>query len=144
VFGHHAEFALPRQGALPAGVPAVIEGSAIRLDVGRRNVMWCVGGAERQVDEEGLVRSHRLLLTDIGDRAIGDVDRQVVVGIVGGRDRHRALEHTRVVLIGLTAEETVEAFETLSGRPAVEWPGRSGFPHRRLMPFAERGGVVSV
>ena len=117
-----------------------------RSDHSPRHVVRGVGGARREVDEEGAVGHQRLLLADPADGAVGQVLGQVVALLRGRRrlDRRRALVERRVVLVRLAAEEAVEVLEAAAaGRPGVEGAHRARLPGRHLVALAElRGGVA--
>ena len=84
-----------------------------------------VGGAGREVDEEGLVRRQRLLLRDPGHGLVGHVLHEVIAlfGRLLRLDRRRAFVERGVPLVGLAADEAVEVLEAAAaGRPGVERP----------------------
>src|SRR5271155_1508946 len=109
-----------------------------------------VGGvrrARREVDEEGLVRSQRLLLRNPGHRLVGHVPHEVIAlfGRFLGFDRIGALVYRRVPLVRLPADETVEIFETAAAcGPGVERPDRARLPNRHFVAFAELRRRVAV
>ncbi|MNK97768.1 hypothetical protein D3C87_1181150 [compost metagenome] len=100
--------------------------------------------ARREVQEHRLVRRDRVLDTQPFDRVIGEIFGQVIVAAWRPHDRRRTVVKRRIKLIGFSAHEAVEAFETLTSRPSVEGAARRNFPVGRLMPFAKRGSVVAV
>ena len=102
--------------------------------------------ARREVDEERLVRSETLLLSDPGNRLVGHVFDQVVA--LFGRflrlHRRGPLVERRVPLVGLAADEAVEILEAATaGRPGIERTCGTRLPHRHFVALAElRGGVA--
>ena len=101
-----------------------------------------MGGARGEVGEERPVGHERPLLADPGDGAIGQVLAQVVAlsRCLGWLDWRRALEECRVVLVGLTTDESVEVVETTLGGPLVEGSHGARLPDRHLVALAELGG----
>ncbi len=103
--------------------------------------------AGRVVDEEGLVGSERFLLADPLHRLLGHVGGEVVALFGCGLllDRRRAFEDGRIVLVGFSADESVEVLETASAaRPVLERTDRTRLPHRNLVTLAELRGRVAV
>src|SRR5262245_39469151 len=121
---NHAELLLPRESFSAHLVPALIKLSFVLRDPFMRHVMRRMRRAGREVHEERLVWSERFLLTNIGDRLVRNVLRQVIplFGRLLGFDRYRAIVERRVVLAVLATDEPVEVFEARAGRPAIERP----------------------
>ena len=143
----HAELLLPREGALPLDVPAVVELAGVPVRPLLGDVVRGVGGPRCPVDEERLVRHQRLLLVDPGDGAVGEVFGQVVALLRGGGrlDRGRAVVERRVVLVVLATDEAVEVLEAATARgPGVERAQLGGLPHRHLVALAELRRRVAV
>jgi hypothetical protein len=74
----------------------------------------------REIDEERLVRRHRLLGFHPIDRLVRHVDGEVVVLHFGRIDLDHAIVDERIPLVGLAADETIEFVEALACRPAVK------------------------
>ena len=143
----HAQLLLPREGALPRRVPAVVELAGVAVGPLLRHVVRRVRRAGGEVDEERLVRHQRLLLPHPAAGPVGEVLGQVVGALHGpGRRLHRggAVVERGVPLVVLAADEAVEGLEpAAAGRPGVERPHRGGLPDRHLVALAElRGGVA--
>jgi hypothetical protein len=134
--------ALDRFGA--HGVPALVELALVLVGPLLRHVVRCVDRAGRVIDEEWLVRCHRLLGLDPVDRLVGHVDREVIVLHLRRLDLDDAVVDERVPLVGLAADEAVELVEALVRGPTVERPRDAGFPGCGLVPFAEGAGAVAV
>ena len=84
------------------------------------------------------------MLLHPGHGALGQVFAQVVVLVVRRLDRIEVFVEPRLPLRGLTGEEAVEVVKAVAGGPAVERAHRGGLIGRRVMPFAEGGGLVAV
>ena len=118
---------------LPAGartspalrVPAAGEPAGVPVRPLQRHVVRSVGGAGREVHEERLLGSQRLLGAHPVDRPVRQVLGQVVALLRRSSrlDRRRALVQRRVVLVVLAADEAVEVLEpAAAGGPRVERP----------------------
>ena len=70
----------------------------------------------------------------------------MIVLIVRRFDGVGVLEQPRLLLRGFAGEKAVEIVETdaLSGRPTIERTHRGRLRRRRVVPLAERGGLVAV
>ena len=138
---------LAGEGPLAQRVPAVVEPALVLVRPLGRHVVRRVGGAGREVGEEGLVGHQRLLLADPVDRPVGHVLGEVValLGRAVGFHGHRAVVDRRRVLVRLAADEAVEVLEAAAARgPGVERAHRAGLPDRDLVALAELGGRVAV
>src|SRR4029450_11653040 len=103
-------------------------------------MVWCWGGAGREVHEEGLVGRERLLLRDPGHGLVGHVLHEVVTlfGRLLRLARRGALVQRRVPLVRPAADEPVEVLEAAAaGGPGIEWSHRARLPHRHLVTLAE-------
>src|SRR5208282_1223526 len=95
-------------------------------------------------------RSDRVLLLDPVNRLIRQVSVEIVVGPrVAGKlflrfDGNRILEHRRVPLVGVAADESVKVVEAKPGRPQVERTNGAALPGGHIMVLAEPGGAVAV
>ena len=116
---HDAQGNLPGQGFLADFVPALVEFALPFGDPFGRRVVRGVGRAGGEIDEKRLVRGHCLLEFHPGDRLVGHVVHEVVIGIGGQFDLGGAVVKVGSPLVGLAAEEAVEMIEALAGRPAV-------------------------
>ena len=125
-------------------VPALVE---FALPLGDPIGGCVVRGMDRsgsEIDEERLVRSHRLLVLHPGDGLVGHVFHEVVIRVARQLDLGDAVMEEGRPLVGLAADEAVELVEALAGGPAVEGTGNADFPGGGLVPFAEGTGAVAV
>ena len=108
--------------------------------------MGSVGGTGGEVHEERFVGRQGLLLSHPGDGPVRQILGEGVTLLrrLGRFDRRGALVKTRVVLVGLTADEPVEVLETRARGPLVERAGRGDLPHRHLVALAELGRRIAV
>ena len=83
---------------------------------------------------------------DLLDRVVGEVLAEVVALLRRPRlrDRRVVLCQVGIPLVGLAAEEAVEALEAAAERPAVERARRGVVLRRRQVPLAEAERVVAV
>ena len=140
----HAQLLLSLERLVPNLVPGLGRTAPCTCRPTPRHV---VGGVDRPggiVDEERLVRRHRLLGLDPVDGLVGHVDGEVVVLHLRGIDLDHAVVDKRIPLVGLSADEPVELVEALVGRPAVERARHAGLPGGSRMPLAEGPGAVAV
>ena len=107
---------------------------------------WCgaCDRAGRVVDEERLVRRHRLLRLHPVDGLVGHVDGEVVVGHLRRIDFDHAVVDERIPLVGLAADEAVELVEALVRGPAIERARHAGFPGGGFVPLAEGAGSRAI
>ena len=141
---NHAHRLLARERLLPDLVPTLVELALVLVRPLLGHVVRCVDGPGRVVDEEWLVRRHRLLRFDPVDRLVGHVRREVVPLRLRRRHARHTIVDQRIPLIRLASDEAVELVEALMGRPAVEGSGHARLPRRGLVPLAERTGAVAV
>lgn len=109
--------------------------------------MGRVGGAQGEVEEEGLVGEDRLVVAEEVLCAVDDVFGEVVAlfGGFGGFDEVVVVDQVWVVLVGFAAEEAVEAVEASLEGPIVEGSGGGAGFGGVEVPFADgEGGVVLV
>ena len=138
-----AHFFLPGQGLLPHRLVTHVELALELVSPLFRDMVRCVRGARRVVEEERLVRREHLGVADELDRLGGDVIGEVVAlfGGLGLVDRVVVVDQVRVPLVGLGAQEPVKPLEAPAGRPVP--PGRRQVHlHRRAqVPLADDVGV---
>ena len=109
-------------------------------------MVWRVRGTRCEIHEERFVGCECLLLAYPGDRAISQVfgERVTLFGRLLRFDRFGAFVESRVVLIGLAADESVEVFETRTRRPLAEWSHRRNLPNRDLVALPELARRIAV
>lgn len=107
--------------------------------------MRCVGGARREVYEEGPRWREQSLLPHPIDGAIRHVGHEVVT-LFG---RRRRIDHVGpfvdrwIPLVSLTSYKPIEIFKPRTRGPVIEWPHRTRFPDRHFVALAElRCGVA--
>ena len=100
--------------------------------------------AGREVDEERLVRRHRLLGFHPVDGLVRHVDGEVVVLHLWRVDLDHSVVNERIPLVGLTADESVKLVKALVSRPAVKRTRHAGLPGGGFVPLAEGAGAVAV
>ncbi len=101
-------------------------------------------GAWRPIHEERLVRREGPVAAQPDQGLVHHILGQVIFWIMRRFDRIGVLEQPRLVLRGFPGEKTIEIVEAISRRPAVERPHRRGLGRRRIVPFAEGGGLVAI
>ena len=141
---NHAELLLPFERFGADRVPALVVLSLVLVGPLLRHVVRRMRRAGREVDEERLVRRHRLLRLHPVDRLVGHVDGEVVVGHLRRIDLDDAVVDERKPLVGFTADEPVELVEALMRGPAIERAGHARLPRGGFVPLAERAGAVAV
>ena len=104
-----------------------------------------VSGARRVVEEEGLLRGHRLLGADPLHCPVSEVVVEVVIGVVEiGLDRLRPLDRRRPPLVGVAADEAEEVLEAEAGRPEIERPGLARLPIGNVVVLSKPGGAPGI
>ena len=140
----HAQLLLALERFVPDLVPALVELALVLVGPLLRHMVRRMDRPGRVVDEERLVRRHRLLGFHPVDGLVGHVDGEVVVLHLWGIDLDHAVVDERIPLVGLTADEAVELVEPLVGGPAVERARHAGLPGGGFVPLAEGAGAVAV
>ena len=81
-----------------------------------------------------------------GDRLAGKVFAQMIFRVVGWFDWIEVLIEPGLPLGRLARQKAIEIVEAdaLAGRPSHEWSHGCGLCRRRVVPFAEGGGLVSI
>ncbi len=141
-----AQLLLAFEGALAQGIPAVIEPAFILVGPFLEDMVRPVSGAGSPVHQEGLVGRERAMLAHPGDGLVRHVFAQMVLLVMRGLNGVEVLDQARLPLRSLAGQEAVEVIEadTLAGRPKRERPHRRGLGRRRVVPFAEGGGLVAI
>ena len=128
------------------GVPPLVERSPVPGAPVLGRLVGRVAGAHRQVQHEALVRLHVAEVGDELDRPVGQIGAEVVAGRgrAGRGDPVVVVGEGRLELVGLAAEEAVEALE-----PAPERPRRTRRPEVEVLvggevPLADGVGRVPV
>ena len=141
VLGNDARRLLPRQPLGPHGVPALVEAALIMVAVGGAGLQRRVGAGEGELQEERLFRRGGTLGAHKPDRLIGQVVRDVVVGVARRLDgRHAVEQGARLEVVGGVALIPVGALEAPAGRPVVEGPGGAVVGRVVHVPLADEEG----
>ncbi len=140
------ELLLARERPLAVGVPAVIELAGVPVRPLLRDVVRRVGGAEGEVQVEGLVGVDLLGVGDELDRLVDQVLGEVVALLRGSRrlDLVVVVHEVRIPLARVAAQEAVEPLEAAGQGPARVRPRRRLFVARRQVPLAHGVGVVAA
>ena len=146
VGGNPAQLLLALEDALAQRVPAVVELAFVLVRPFLEDVMRAVRGAGRPVHQERLVGREGAMLAQPGDRLVGEVFAQMIFLVVRRLDGVEVLVQPRLPLRRLAGEEAVEIVEAdaLAGRPERERPHRRRLGRGRVVPLAERRGLVAV
>ena len=138
VFGDQAELLLARQRLLAHRLVAHVEPALVLLDPLLRHLVRRMTRPGRVVQAERLVRRHRLGVLDELKRPIGQVHRQVIalLRLIRLIDRMIVIDQVRMPLVGLRAEEPVEALEPAPRRPVAPRRGQVHLVGRAQMPLA--------
>ncbi len=146
VGGDDAQFLLPGKGLLAIGLPAVVELALVLVGPFFAHVMRGVHGAGAEVHEEGLVGRHLLGVGDEADGLVHQVFGDVVAFFrrLGRLHLVVVVDQFGVVLVGLAAQEAVEALKAAAQRPAVVGAGRRDLVGRGQVPLADGVGVVAL
>ena len=141
-----AQLLLALEDALAKLVPAVIEAAFVFVGPLLENVVRAVRRARRPVHEERLVGRESAMPFHPGDRLVGQVFAQMIFRVVRRLDGIEVLIEPRFPLRRFAGEKAVEIIEAdaLAGRPSRERPHGRGLVRRRVVPFAERGGLVTI
>ncbi|MNK59266.1 hypothetical protein D3C87_783680 [compost metagenome] len=139
-----AQPALAGESRFAQRIPTLIEAALVLGDPVLGHMVRRVRGAGGEVHEEGLVRGQALLQPHVVDGLVGQIGHEVVGRVQRCLDRGHAVDQGGCPLVGLPADEAVEALEATEGRPMVKRTRRPGFPHRHFVALAELGGVVAV
>ena len=117
---------LPGEDPLPVGVPAVVEGPGVLVGPFLGDVVRSVRGTGSPVHEKRAVGGVRAVLTQPGDRVVGQVLGQVVALALRRLDRIEVLIQPRLPLRGFAGDEPIEIVEAVPGGPTVERSHRGG------------------
>ena len=111
--GNHAGSLLLGKGFFADLIPPLVELPSVALDPLLRHMMRLMRGPRGEVDEEGLVFGHGIMLMKPVNRFVGDVRRKViaVLGRLGRLNRRRIAEDARIVLAVGCLIESVEMVE---------------------------------
>ena len=123
---------------LPPPVPALVEPAPVAVPVVLGHVVGGVAGARRQVEQERAIGRVGPQVGEVADRPVGEVLREVValLGRRGWVDLVVVVHQVGVVLVGLAAEEAVEALEPPPQGPAVAWCAHRHVAGRGEVPLA--------
>ena len=144
--GQDAPLDHPRQHPLAVGLVAVVELAGVLGDVLLRRVVRRVVGAGAEPEVPGLLRRGRLAVGDERDRLVGQVLREVVavLGHGGLVDVVVVLDERRIPVVGLAADEAVEAVEPAGQRPVALAGAHRPLVERHVVVLADPEGVVAV
>ena len=144
--GQHALLDHARQRPLAVGLVAVVELALVLVGPLRRSVVGRVVGARAEPHEPRPRRRGGLAVADHLQRLVGEVLGQVValVGRVRLVDRVVVLDQRRIPLVGLAADEAVEAIEALLQRPVELGTARVGLLLGHAVVLADPVGVPAV
>ena len=119
--GHDALLDHAREHPLAVGLVAVVEDALVLVDELLRRVVRGVVGAGAEPQEPRLVRVRLLGVADEPERLVGQVLGEVValLGPVRLLDVVVVLHERRIPLVGLAADEPVEAVEPARQRPVA-------------------------
>ena len=109
-------------------------------------MMRRVHGAGSEIEKERLIRCDLLGIGDEGDSLVDEVFCEVIafLGSLLRLDLMVVVDELGVILVGVTAQEAVEALEASAQRPAVIGPCRRRLMRRGQVPFADSVGVVAL
>ena len=144
--GEDAQPLLPFEHQLAVRLVPHVELALVLVGPLLRRVVRRVARARAVVEEERLLRRDRLRVLDERERLVGDVDAEVVALLRRGRllDRVVVVHEIRIPLVGLGAEEAVEALEPAPDRPL---PAHRREVHLVLgaqVPLADHVGVPTA
>ncbi len=139
VLRDEAELLLPGEGLLAHRLVAHVEAALVLVGPLARNVMRCMAGAGRVVEEERLLGRDRLRVHDELDRLVGEVDRQVVALLRRFRlvDEMVVVDEVGIPLARLGSEEAVPALEASAARPVAPCRGEVHLVVGAQVPFAD-------
>ena len=111
----------PRQHRFPIGLVAIIELALVLVDVVLRAMMRGVVGAGAEPHVPGARRVGGVMVTEHAERLIGEILGEVISLFRAVRlvDELVVVDQVRIPLVGLAAEEAVEAIEALLQRPLL-------------------------
>ena len=143
---HQAHLLLPGQDLLPGGLVAGVEPAAVAVGPFPGHVVRGVRRSGRVIQEERPVRGDGLHVVDVLDGAVGEVHREVVALLrrTGLVDRVVVVDQVRIPLVGLRAEETVEAVEAAPERPAASGRGEVHLVLGGQVPLSDGGGAEAL
>ena len=137
------ELLLAGQRLLAHRLVAHVEPALEAVDPLLRGVVRRVARARRVVEEERLLGGDRLGVLDELERLVGDVLAEVVALLGRARrvDGVVVVDEVRIPLVGLGAEEAVEALEAAARRPVAPRRGEVHLRLRAQVPLADHVGV---
>ena len=117
---HNPHRFLPGQRFLTQRVPTVSKAAFVFITPLYGRMMRRVCCARRVINEERLIRRHRLLESHPRHRLICHIGGEVVVRVVLALDLGHPVINDGIPLVGLTANKAVELVEARVSRPAEE------------------------
>ena len=96
------------------------------------------------IEEKRLVRRDACDLARPGDRLVGQVGGQVVVGVRTLGNEVPVLVQARVPVVHVAGVESIEVVKPEAVGPAVEGPGGTRLPRRGIMVLADPGGGIAI
>ena len=146
VLGHDAQLFLSSECVLAINVPALVELAFVFVRPFLRNMMGRVVRARREIKEKRFVRRDLLQIGDEVDRLVGKIGSEMITLFRRLRrlDLMIVINKVGIILMRVTAEETVIALKATPERPAIIRTGRADLLGRREMPFADAIGCVTL
>ena len=139
-----AHLQLTPEPAFAQNVVTLVEATAPSLQVVVGSLMRRMHRAEREVQEERTVGTHRHEVANPTATLIDEVFTDVVAGTRGRIDVMVVVSELGVELIGLALQETVKPIEAFLERPVVMRSGGGRFFHRREVPLTGRVRRIAV
>ena len=129
----------PRQHHLAIRLVAVVELALVLVDVVLRAMMRRVVGAGAEPHVPGPRRVGGVMVTEHAERLIGEILGEVIPLFRAVRlvDELVVVDQVRIPLVGLAAEEAVEAIEALLQRPLLARRARGDVLLRHVVILAE-------
>ena len=140
-----SEADLARQGLLAHLIPTLVEPPLELGDIVLGRLMRSVTIPRREIQEEGLVWSSRVLRAHPVDGPIGQITNQDVVWVAKWWQHWcRVLKQRGMKLVCITAQKAIEILKAQATGPLIKRPSRTLHPLWNEVVFAEPRCVVAV